>query len=319
MVKVSVVIPVYNVEKLLKRCIDSLLNQTFSDYELVLINDGSSDHSLDVLNQYKNNPKIRIYNQKNRGPALTRNRGIKLTKGKYIMFIDSDDYVSSDYIEKYYNAMKTKNYDLVIGGYQKTTGKKVEFIRKLKDGEFSKYMVMGPVSKLYKKSFLMENKIEFLDTTASEDIYFNALAYSKNPKIKIIDDIGYFYDYNENSLSNTLHKGFNQNVDILGLVTAINYSDIENKELHQYFIIRYLIWYLLYSGKSASSKEFIFEYHKLFNWLKDNISYYRKNKYIKNYPLGEEKHIHFFIHTFIILDKLHLISLFSKLYCRGGK
>ena len=135
----------------------------------------------------------------------------------------------------------------------------------------------------------------------------------------MIDDIGYFYYYNPISLSNTLHKGFNQKVDILGLVTKINYKNINNVELNQYFIIRYLIWYLLYYGTSATRKEFMFEYNKLFQWLEKNIPNYRKNKYIINCPKGEIRKIHLYIHIFIVLDKLSLVSWFSKIYCRGGK
>lgn len=319
MPKVSIVIPVYNVEKLLDRCIKSLLNQTYKDYELIFIDDGSKDNSLKILEKYKQNKKIKILTQKNNGPAITRNRGIKLAKGEYIMFVDSDDYVSKEYIEKYYTAIIADNYDLVIGGYQKVTGTHIDFVRKLTEGEFAKYIVTGPVSKMYRKKFLLDNQITFLDTTASEDIYFNVLAYSKNPKIKIIDDIGYYYYYNTSSLSNTLHKGFNQKVRILELVSKINYKNIENVELNQYFIIRYLIWYLLYSGKKATCKSFILEYNKLFAWLKENIPNYQSNEYIKHCPKGEYRKIHLCIHIFIFMDKLKIIKLFAKIYCRGDK
>lgn len=319
MPEVSVIIPVYNVEKYLKRCIDSLIKQTFQNYELILINDGSKDSSLEILETYKNNKKIRVFDQKNMGPAKTRNKGIKLSKGKYVMFIDSDDYVLPDYIEHYYQAIQKGDLDLVIGGYQKVTGEHVDFVRKLKKGEFAKYVVVAPYCKMYKKSFLESHQIEFLDTSASEDVYFNVLAYSKNPKIDIVDDVGYFYYYNPSSLSNTVHKGFNQKVDILGLVQKINYEEIDNVELNQYFIIRYLIWYLLYSGKTASSKEMMMEYKKFFDWLRKNIPNYRNNQYIKHCPKGEIKQIHFYIHTFMVLDRLKLIKLFSKIYCVGGK
>lgn len=319
MPKVSIIIPVYNVEKYIERCIDSVLTQTFKDFELILINDGSKDHSLKIMNNYKKDARVIIIDQENQGPAKTRNRGIKEAKGKYIMFIDSDDYIDEDYIENYYDTLKEDDYDLVIGGYQKINGNEIEFKRQLIEGEFSKYMVTGPVSKLYKKSFLTKNKITFLDTTASEDVYFNLLAYSKNPKIKIIDNIGYYYIYNPTSLSNTLHKGFNKNVDILGLVTEINYDKIQNKELNQYYIVRYLIWYLLYSGRTASKKDFIDEYSKLFNWLKSNIPNYKQNYYIHHCPKGEERKIHFLIYTFVVLDKLKLITIFAKVYCKGVK
>ncbi len=319
MPKISIIVPVYNVEMYLERCVDSILWQTFKDFELILINDGSKDNSFQVMKKYEYDKRVRLFNQNNMGPAKTRNKGIEKAVGKYIMFIDSDDYIDNDYVEKYYNASKKGDYDLVIGGYQKITGEKIEFKRQLKNEEFSKYIVTGPVSKLYKKSFLVKNKIEFLDTTASEDVYFNLLAYSKNPTIKIIDDIGYYYVYNPNSLSNTLHKGFKENVDILGLMSEINYQGIKNVELNQYYIIRYLIWYLLYSGQTATSKEFMKEYFKLFNWLNTNIPNYKKNIYIKHCPKGEERKIHLLIYIFIFLHKTKLILLFSKVYCSGGK
>lgn len=315
---ISVIIPVYNVEKYIKRCVDSLLNQTYKNIEIILVNDGSTDNTLRVINEnYSSVKNVFLFNQKNSGPAIARNNGINYSNGKYIMFVDSDDYVDNDYVECYYNAIVDNNYDLVIGGYKKIKGDKIDFIRKLSKGEFSKYIVMGPVCKLYTKEFLVNNNITFLDTTASEDIYFNALAYSKNPKIKIIDNVGYYYCYNEISVSNTLHKGFNQSVDIIGLVTAINYKNIKNVTLNQYFIIRYLIWYLLYSGKNSNSKEFNFEYLKLFSWLRENIPDYKKNKYIYNRPHGEFLKIHLCIYIFIILIRLNLVDLFARLYCKG--
>ena len=319
MPKISIIIPVYNVEKYLDRCIQSVLAQTFEDYELILINDGSKDASLEIMQHYQGDKRVRVFDQQNMGPAKTRNKGIQEAKGKYIMFIDSDDYIDQDYVEKYYATLKEDDYDIVIGGYQKIQNGKVLFKRQLKDAEFSKYMVTGPVAKLYKKSFLVKNKIYFLDTKASEDVYFNLLAYSKNPRMKVIDDIGYYYDYNPTSLSNTLHKGFNEDVDILGLVTEINYDTFENQELNQYFIIRYLIWYLLYSGKNASKKDFMREYTKFFEWLSKNVRDFRKNCYLRKCPNGEERKIYFFIHTFVILDKFKLVSLFASLYCKGGK
>lgn len=315
---ISIIIPVYNVEKYLARCINSILKQTYHNFEIILLDDGSSDNSYKIMKKYSlKDKRIIIEHHDNIGPALTRNMGINMARGKYIMFIDSDDYVLSDYLEHYVVAIENGKYDLVIGGYQKITGTHIEFVRKLKNGEFSKYMVTGPVCKLYKKSFLVNNHIEFLNTTASEDVYFNVLAYSKNPRIKIINDIGYFYYYNPKSLSNTKHKGFNQDVDILGLVSAINYDSINNVSLNQYFIIRYLIWYLLYSGKGSDSLSFCYEYKKLFSWLKDNVSGYRWNKYIWFCPKGEYYKIHLFIHLFVLLDMFHLVKFFSHIYCKG--
>jgi glycosyltransferase involved in cell wall biosynthesis len=118
---VSIVIPVYNAENSLRKCLDSLIGQTFTDYEIILINDGSKDKSQEIIDEYaeKYPTKIRSYTQVNCGVAVTRNRGIGYAEGEYLLFIDNDDYVKKDYIEKYVNEIRSKNVDVVIGGYKR--------------------------------------------------------------------------------------------------------------------------------------------------------------------------------------------------------
>ncbi len=318
MVKISVIVPVYNTEKYLKRCIDSILSQTFEDFELILINDGSTDRSLDVLKSYeKISKKVKVIDKVNEGPALTRNKGINVSKGKYIMFIDSDDYIDHDYLYNYYNGISNDDFDVVIGGYKRVIDDKVKYTLKLKQGEFSKYMVTGPVCRIIKKSFLIKNNIEFLDTNSSEDVYFNIMLYNKTNKIKIIDDVGYNYFYNASSLSNTVHKGFNKDVKIIDL---INVNKSYNSEMNQYYIIRYIIWYLLYSGKNASEDMFVCEYRKLFGWLNNNIPNYKKNKYLSIFNLdGEPIKYRLIIIIFMLIHRFNLVKLFARIYCKGGK
>ena len=112
--KISIIVPVYNAEKYIGTCIDSILKQTYQNFELLLINDGSSDNSLEVLNQYsKKDKRIRVIDQKNIGVAKTRNKGIQLARGEYIAFIDNDDYIDEDYLEQFMNVCN--NQDIVIG------------------------------------------------------------------------------------------------------------------------------------------------------------------------------------------------------------
>ena len=155
--KLSIVIPVYNCENYINRCIDSILNQTYKDYELILVNDGSKDNSLKIIREYeKKYDFIHVIDQKNSGPAIARNTGLKNANSPYIMFIDSDDYIDKDYVSSY---MKySTDFDVVIGGYKKVTDDKVIFVRKhKKDSEFSKYVVTGPYCHLYNKKFLDKN------------------------------------------------------------------------------------------------------------------------------------------------------------------
>ncbi len=316
---VSIVIPVYNVEKYINRCIDSLLNQTYKNIEIILINDGSQDNSLKILKQYEKKYNfIKVLDQKNSGPAVARNNGIMMVNTEYLMFIDSDDYVEDDYVETFYNAIKDTEYDVVMGGFKKTDGISISFQREIPEGEFSKYIVTGPVSKIYRTSFIKKNHIYFLDTNSSEDIYFNLKIINLNANIKTFNYIGYYYFDNLSSISNTKHKGFNQDIKILEFLDQINFRDGQNVELNEYYIIRYCIWYLLYSGRNVAPIKFEKEYNKLFSWLQKNIPNYKKNKYIKiNGPKGEINKIGNIIFIFMFLSKFHLIGLFSKVYCKG--
>lgn len=316
---VSVIVPIYNTEKYLKRCVDSILSQSFKDFELLLIDDGSTDGSLEIMKEYKEYDKrVRIFSNKNQGPALTRNFGIDMAKSNYLMFIDSDDYIDQGYIADYFKAVSQSNVDIAIGGYKRVIGEKTTYTLRLKQGEFSKYVVTGPVCRIIKKEFLNDNNIRFLDTNSSEDVYFNLMIYNKTKKIKIIDNVGYNYFYNANSLSNTAHKGFKKDIRIIELLNLINVRDSYNLELNQYYIIRYVIWYLLYSGKTASPDDFITEYKKLFGWLESNIPNYKKNKYLSFFkPKGDPFKYRLIIDTFATLSKMNLIGVFSRIYCKG--
>lgn len=121
MKKVSIIVPVYNMEKYLNKCMDSLVNQTLEDIEIITINDGSKDSSLKILNEYKEKypNKVVIINQENQGISVARNNGINAATGKYIGFVDSDDYVKTDMFEKLYKKIEKTKSDIVICDYEK--------------------------------------------------------------------------------------------------------------------------------------------------------------------------------------------------------
>ena len=118
MVKVSVIVPIYNSEKFLKRCIDSLVNQTLDDMEFILINDGSTDSSDSIISSYKDS-RIKYFKRSNHGIGATRNFGLSHANGEFIGFLDSDDYVSSDMYEKLYNECIQKKLDIVVCDFYK--------------------------------------------------------------------------------------------------------------------------------------------------------------------------------------------------------
>lgn len=113
MVKVSIIVPVYNVEKFLEKCLDSLVNQTLHDIEIICINDGSTDKSLEILKSFANKDKrITVIDKQNEGPSVARNVGLEKAQGEYIGFVDSDDWVDLDFYEKLYNSAINNGADI---------------------------------------------------------------------------------------------------------------------------------------------------------------------------------------------------------------
>lgn len=315
---VSIIVPIYNSEKHISKCIKSILSQTYKNFELILINDGSTDNSKKIIEQFKKkDDRIKVINKENSGVADTRNLGIKNANGFYIMFIDNDDYIEQNYIETFINANKDENYDIVLGGYKRVNvDNKILFEEKLKDTYWSKYIITAPWAKLYKSEFLKKTNAEFFSYYIGEDIYFNIVLYSYNPKCKIIQYNGYNWFFNTKSVSNTSQKGFNKKINILYLLNNIRKNIKFEDDYNLYFYYRYCIWYLLFSGRNSNPKDFMNQYYKIKKWFKENnikvnispLSYKLKGESFKN---------RFVVFTFKVMDKLKLIKLFSKIYCKG--
>ena len=317
---VTIIIPIYNSEKYIKRCVDSILKQTYKTIEVLLINDGSKDNSVDVVKKIKDK-RIRLIDKENEGVSKTRNLGIKEAKGKYIIFIDNDDFIDKDYVENHVKAIGDN--DVLISGYRRPNndGKIIKEL-KLEETEWSKLMVLAPWAKIYRKDYLIDNKIEFLTNNIGEDVYFNlyALLYSK--KVKIIDYVGYNWFYNEESVSNTIQKDF-RDIRVFYLLDKcyeiVDEKDIlkDNYQLVEMHFIRYIMWFLSYSTKRRKFKEISEVYDKLFNWLKEKFPNYKKNELIGfRKPKGEIRSVRFLYVSFMIAHKIKLGKLLVFLYSK---
>ena len=325
MKKVTVVIPVYNSEKYIARCIDSVINQTYQDFEIQIINDGSKDKSQEIIDSYtkKYPDKIISIEQENKGVAKSRNEAIKRSKSKYIMFLDNDDYLDRDYIEKYVNEIEKEELDVVIGGYKRPdeNGNIVKTL-KLQDKEWCKFMIMTPWAKIFKRQYLIDNDINFLVNNIGEDNYFNFKAMLLTDKIKILDYIGYNWFFNNSSVSNTRQKNIKQ-IDIYKFLNS-SYNMLESEKLldKHYKIIetvftQYIIWIISYSTKGLTYKELGEEYDKIFNWLEERFPKYKRNDMISyTKPLGETFRSRFLMETFMIIHKIHLGKLLTFIYSK---
>lgn len=215
MAKISIIIPVYNAEKYLRQCLDSIFYQTFQDFECICVNDESTDSSLTILEEYaKEDKRFKIISQKNKGVSAARNTGLNNAFSQYLTFIDSDDWVTNDYLEKLYITIILNNADIVITHHIiyhhiDNMFKKESNIKKINNLYYKKLSakhktikdifkitdISRPVwGKLYKTDIIKNNKIYFFENVYSEeDFSFNILVnlYMKN--IILIDDELYVY------------------------------------------------------------------------------------------------------------------------------
>ena len=121
-IKFSIIIPAYNAENSIQKSIDSILNQTYNNYEIIVVNDGSTDNTINLIEK---NSKIKIINQKNLGVSSARNTGIENAKGDFIAFIDADDYIEKNYLEEFNNIIEKYNPDLIICGINESNNSKI--------------------------------------------------------------------------------------------------------------------------------------------------------------------------------------------------
>ncbi len=322
---ISIIIPVYNAEKTLKSCLDSILHQTYKQFEVILINDGSKDNSQAIIDSYKNKcPEIiKAYSQINQGVAKTRNKGIDLANGEYLCFIDNDDYIEKDYLERLLSAIQKENSELVICGYRRIrTNGEIIFKREAKDNRWTKYMMVAPWGRIYKTSSLKKHQIEFLSGGLWEDVYFNIIANFRL-KVSYIGYIGYNWVYNERSVSNTVQKGLDQHLDLVPVLEKIK-NDTEKigipKEevaYFEYFNIKASVWYLLHSGKGADYKKLLDRRNKLFLWLKNNFPKYLNNKFLWPFnDLSEALSVKMIVSTYIFLKLIKIDSIILYFYSK---
>ena len=208
--KISVIVAVYNTEKYVKKCIDSLLNQTYSNLEILIIEDGSTDNSKEILNEYKNNKKVKlIFNEKNSGLAYSRNVGMDNATGEYLGFIDSDDYVAPDYFEKLMESLTKDKADVAICDMKlvyENEGNR-EVISKCYDKEFNLIniinngLVASACNKLFKKELI--SKYKFAVGKVNEDIAVVIPALVNAKKITYANDCYYNYVQRNNSIQNS--------------------------------------------------------------------------------------------------------------------
>ena len=311
MVKVSVIIPVYNVENYLEFCLDSIINQTLEDIEIICVNDGSTDNSLEILEKYsQNDNRFKVISQKNMGHAVATNNGIDLARGKYLFFMDSDDVLDLTALEKTFLAAEEKDVDFVFfkainyddekDEYYETKNYSMEAVvdrvgenvfnyDDLKDLSFN--MAVTPWTKLYNKDFIIKNNIRFPEGLIFEDniVFWESLFNAD--RIYFLDEFLFTRRWYNSSSTRAGDKRFIDSIIINSMIIDLfkEYGKFDQKSRSILYNRKISLSYIRFRKVKEEFKAIYFdELQKNFvDWLREEQLYdflqtvlHPKNKYI---------------------------------------
>lgn len=322
---VSIIVPVYNGENFIKASIETIFQQTYDNIELITIDDGSKDDSLRILQELAHTAKIQmqVVHQENAGICKTRNKGIDLANGEYIMFMDQDDAMYPDCVEQLVKIAEKKQTDLVIGGFDlvDNRGKILESWKLNPKKKFSRYRISAPWGRLYRKEILNQYHVRFMITKISEDFYFNMLYMSYTDKVEVTQYQGYCWLYNEKSESHAnmsrLEEDRNPLIMLKQLHNDMNPQHNMDKDCVEYMMAKHIIWYLLYVAKSVDTNRLKEAYQQCFLWLKSQYPCVEKRVVGQLLvPAGENGRIRLIVRGSLLLNKVGLFFPLLKLYSK---
>lgn len=278
--RISIIIPIYNTEKYLKKCLDSVINQSYRNLEIILINDGSTDNSLNICNEYKKKDnRIKVIHKQNEGVSIARNEGIKVSTGKYVIFIDPDDYVANDHVETLYRCMIDNNVDLVISNAIDVNEEGIVLNAKETNDLFmnkdeclkellSEYNFIHVCwGNIYKRE-LLENSIFNYKYRIAEDLDFLYAYIKKIKSAYFLSKSTYFWLKREGSATNSQYsEKWNDELKICNFI--INETCKLDNDLHKYAKAKYIRTNINQVQRFNLQKNQV----KIF---KDNIKIYKK-------------------------------------------
>ena len=318
--KLSIIVPVYGVEKYIDKCLNSLVKQSLKEIEIIVVNDGTKDNSQKIIDKYvKKYPDIiKSYIKENGGQGSARNYGLEKANGEYIGYVDSDDFVEKDMYKKLYNKAKENNYDIVVcGNYNESEdyqNKNIDaFINNYNtDLENIFFGKMAVWNKIYKRDILIKNKLEFKEKVWYEDLAFTLKAIMNSNTFAFIDEPLYDYLIREGSTMN--NSNVQRNLEILDAFNDI-LSYIQHNKKEEYFskieflaidhiYISAIVRVLKAEADDKVKRETI---NKLIDYMNKKFPNYNTNKYINT--LSKNKKI---IYKLINMKMYKLVDLIFK-------
>ena len=327
-VEISVIIPCYNAENYIKKCIDSIVNQSFKNFELICVNDGSTDSTLDILKEYESkNKNMLVVSKKNEGGKNVTKTGLKYAKGNYIVAIDNDDYVDKDFLKKLYDTIKKDDSDVAICGFQRedfNTGKVFSKEMNKLEGTYKLSNDYGIIleintsmwNKLFKRD-VMKSLLEFrLDALGLGDMTLLAYMYSKINKVAFSKDVLYFYQVREGSNISTMKVDVVDSIydNLIRIKKIYEQEKSEMIEILDAYAFLHLGVSMMYRLYRSDKENFNKLYKDNLNVLNTEFSKWNKNKYYSlKYVLKNDKR-NLKLHICYIMYKMHLFKLFIKFY-----
>lgn len=280
---ISIVVPVYNVENYILKCLNSLIKQNYKQIEIILVDDGSTDESGKICDEFKEkDDRIRVFHKKNGGLSSARNYGIKKAKGDIIAFVDSDDYVKDVFVLDLYRGMQAGNADIVICGYNnekpknETISGKEATVRLLTKQENIDIISWN---KLYKKKLFTDNNIFFPEGKKHEDTLTTYKLMSKAKKVTYIDESLYIYVERKGSITASEKIEERLLMREKAAKEAVEYLE-NDKDLKAAAEVG-LLWakynFLNYALKNEIDEKYEKE---TLGWLEQNVANYKNNKYM---------------------------------------
>ena len=312
---ISIIVPIYNVQEYIEQGIKSIINQTYENLEIILVDDGSKDNSSKIIDNFsKIDERIKVIHKQNGGVSSARNTGLSMATGKYIIFIDGDDYIENDYVEYFYNLINKGNFDMAFNSkcfnlYNKTRNNNLNY--KI----YNKYLLIEDIytgiigcgvavwNKIYKKEFLDKYNIVFDEEIwYGEGMLFNINCLSKTKKIVVGENILYHQIFNPNSAM----RNFNLKSNLCGIKSLEiqkNILNLKNKNiLNAWNYHKRCFNYSIMKGilKSDTKQKYYKEYVQCKKNLRKNIDIIIKVRIpFKN----KIKHILLAISPFLIINK----------------
>ncbi|MBZ8003083.1 glycosyltransferase family 2 protein [Campylobacter canadensis] len=325
--KISIIICVYNKEEFINRCLDSVINNTFKQIQIIIINDGSTDRSLNIIRVY-NDYRISIFNQANSGLAIARNEGIKKANAKYIFFLDADDFIHKNCLSKIYNKMQINNLDMCLykaSNYIESS-KKIEknpyyslevFANNFKEvfnyedcKDFITRIAVSSCLTAYKKDFLLENDIFFInERLCYEDNLFFAKALFKAKRISLLRKNIYYRSINNKSITANINNNFQDRIKMtILLMRLLKQMNIENDIFYKYLYSYVGILYNIYDKFDNNLKN-KYKDELLLSFIILNLKYKISNQNILAFlKTNNLSHLNYIQNASIVENTAQLIS-----------